>query len=184
MCNNATICIIHALLLVPHQSWVERQCRSPRRPFESIMDLLPWFHFILSYQICLKLFHKIHQTSIYPSEQLPASYHMLYLKYGPFCTYFPLYSALSYQLYFLNFFMRCAKQVSTHWNNSQPRTICYSWNMAILVLTSLCMPLCHTNYIFETFSWDAPNKYLSIGTTPSLVPYVIADIWPFLYLLP
>ena len=37
----------------------------------------------------------MHQTSIYTLEQLPASYHMLYLKYNHFCTYFPLYSVLS-----------------------------------------------------------------------------------------
>ena len=91
---------VSQLILVPYQSWEERQCRTPRRPFESIMYLLFWFHFILSYQMCLKLFHKMRQTTIYPSEQLPASYHMLQLKYDHFCTYFPLYAALSYQKYF------------------------------------------------------------------------------------
>ena len=106
---NKTL-LINSRLLVPHQSWVERQCRSPRRPFESIMDLLPWFHFILSHQICLKLFHKIHQTSIYPLEQLPASYHLLQLKYGHFSTYFLLYAALSYQK---NFFLGQWTQVGT-----------------------------------------------------------------------
>ena len=118
--------------------------------------LLPCFHFILSYQLCLKLFHEMRQTSIYPSEQLSASYHMLYLEYGHFCTYFPLYPALSYQLYFLNFFTRCAKQVSIHRNNSQPRTICYTWNIVIFVLTSLCTAFCHTKKKIGSMdsSWD------------------------------
>ena len=47
--------------------------------------------------IFFKLFHEMRQTSTYPSEQLPASYHMLYLKYAHFSTYFPCHSVLSYQ---------------------------------------------------------------------------------------
>ena len=53
----------------------------------------------------------------------------------PFCTYLLdfrlIYIVLSYQILF---FMRCANQLSIHRNNSQPCTICYNRNMAILKL--------------------------------------------------